>query len=696
METQYVHVLQPGSRLKERYVIQGVLGEGGFGITYLGYDELLAMPVAVKEYYPQNFVARNTAYNATLTVLHTKYTDFFRRGKSDFLNEARMLAKFQDEDGIVRVMDFFEMNNTAYIVMEYLDGITLKDYLKQNGSFGTEDILELLYPVMDALAAIHASGLIHRDISPDNIMLLQNNRVKLMDFGAARDYTAFGEKSLSILLKYGYAPEEQYRSHGMQGPWTDIYALCATIYKCITGVTPVEAIQRLVGDTLKKPSELGVSINPQTEYALMKGLSVFQKDRYQDVRELQQDLYGNGGSFGIRGGSGSSRGFETSGGNGESGMKGGYGNGADGDNTIPLPDDPKTGKAALAKEQKNTGVIAILVASGCLLVAAMLVLVVVLVSNKNTTADNGLHTLGGGAYTDMDEERNISEDRDSPSDDTEPENPPTTTEEIPPTTASTTEAEAATEPAEEPVWDESQGVYDSMPYLDNAQMDITACLNTSAYAEAVSGDGSFTFRYPKYTFNTSYANDVYNEYSFAFVDSSGNTQMELKFYKDGYLEYTDPIRNAELDYETYSARMDEVNYNLISDEPDKNGFARSIIAGSRSDIAPMNAEYILVANNGVQEYIMEFRFYDPDIQNDYDDINYLMDCIYRYCSFSGSTYKPRGYKKFLKDDMGQKKASASGSLYTDAGTALNSTGSAGAMRKKEERYDSLSEAALQE
>lgn len=111
--------------------------------------------------------------------------------------------------------------------------------------------------------------------------------------------------------------------------------------------------------------------------------------------------------------------------------------------------------------------------------------------------------------------------------------------------------------------------------------------------------------------------------------------------------------------------MDEVNYNLISDKVDENGFVRSIIAGSRSDITPMNAEYILVANNGEQEYIMEFRFYDPDINNDYDDINYLMDCIYRYCSFSGSSYKPRGYKKFLKDDMGQKKADISENLYAD-------------------------------
>ena len=521
MGTEYVHVLQPGRRLKDRYVIQGLIGEGGFGITYLGYDELLAMSVAIKEYYPQNFVTRNTAYEATLTVLHTKYTDFFQRGKSDFLKEARMLAKFQDEEGIVRVMDFFEMNNTAYIVMEYLDGITLKDYLKQNGTFLTEDILGLLRPVMDALAVIHANGLIHRDISPDNIMLLQNNRVKLMDFGAARDYTAFGEKSMSILLKYGYAPEEQYRSHGMQGPWTDIYALCATIYKCITGVTPVEAIQRLVGDTLKKPSELGADIDPQTEYALMKGLSVFQKDRYQKVSDLQRDLYRNSK-------------------NGNSGKD----NSGGGDDktvvTIPAHSDMNSGDTNPSKKEKNTGAIAILAASGCLLVAAMLVLVVTLVGNNNTTADN-MRTQTNEVQMDSDAGQDISEHENLSVNDVASDDPPVTTEEEPPATteeepsgtteetpavtASTTEAEPATEPEDDPAWDESQGIYNSMPYLDNAQMYIASCLNTAAYAEAVSGDGSYSFRYPKYTFNTSYANDVYNEYSFSFVDSSGNTQM---------------------------------------------------------------------------------------------------------------------------------------------------------------------------
>ena len=195
----------------------------------------------MKEYYPQGIVVRNNSVDDVVTVTYAKQKDVFNKGKTKFLEEARVIAKFNDQEGIVNVTDFFEANNTAYIVMEYLDGITLKEYIAENGVLSPEDILELMAPVLESLDEVHKQGLIHRDISPDNIMLLKNGKVKLMDFGAARDYTDFGEKSLSIVLKPGYAPEEQYRSRGIQGPWTDIYALSATIYKCITGITPAES-----------------------------------------------------------------------------------------------------------------------------------------------------------------------------------------------------------------------------------------------------------------------------------------------------------------------------------------------------------------------------------------------------------------------------------------------------------------------
>ncbi len=202
------------------------------------------------------------------------------------------MAKFSKDEGIVKALDFFEINNTAYIVMEYLEGVTLKQYLVENKRIDAEDLVELLVPLIESLDEIHSQGLIHRDISPDNIMVLPDGRIKLMDFGAARDYTEFGEKSLSIVLKPGYAPPEQYQTHGVQGPWTDIYALCATMYKCITGENPPDAIERVMDDSLKKISEFGIAIPPQEEEAIIKGMSVSAKDRYQDIKDFCEDLYG--------------------------------------------------------------------------------------------------------------------------------------------------------------------------------------------------------------------------------------------------------------------------------------------------------------------------------------------------------------------------------------------------------------------
>ena len=287
-----LHCLRKGTRLIGRYTIEGVLGQGGFGITYLGIDELHEKKVAIKEFFPQGIVTRNIEYQDTVTVTFVGEKDNYEKGKERFLKEARTMAKFSKDEGIVKALDFFEINNTAYIVMEYLEGITLKQYLRENQRIAPEDLIELLVPLIEALDEIHSQGMIHRDISPDNIMVLPDGRIKLMDFGAARDYTEFGEKSLSIVLKPGYAPPEQYQTHGIQGPWTDIYALCATMYKCITGENPPDAIDRVIDDHLKKISEFGITIPPQEEAAIIKGMSVSAKDRYQDIKDFCEDLYG--------------------------------------------------------------------------------------------------------------------------------------------------------------------------------------------------------------------------------------------------------------------------------------------------------------------------------------------------------------------------------------------------------------------
>ena len=287
-----LHCLRKGTRLIGRYIIEGVLGQGGFGITYLGIDELHEKKVAIKEFFPQGIVTRNIEYQDTVTVTFVGEKDNYEKGKERFLKEARTMAKFSKDEGIVKALDFFGINNTAYIVMEYLEGITLKQYLRENQRIAPEDLIELLVPLIESLDEIHSQGMIHRDISPDNIMVLPDGRIKLMDFGAARDYTEFGEKSLSIVLKPGYAPPEQYQTHGVQGPWTDIYALCATMYKCITGENPPDAIERVMDDSLKKISEFGIVIPPQEEAAIIKGMSVSAKDRYQNIKDFCEDLYG--------------------------------------------------------------------------------------------------------------------------------------------------------------------------------------------------------------------------------------------------------------------------------------------------------------------------------------------------------------------------------------------------------------------
>ena len=287
-----LYCLRKGTRLIGRYTVEGVLGQGGFGITYLGMDELHKKKVAIKEFFPQGIVTRNIEYEDTVTVTLVGEKENYDKGKERFLKEAQTMAMFSKDKGIVKALDFFEINNTAYIVMEYLEGVTLKQYLRENKRIVAEDLVELLVPLIEALDEIHSQGLIHRDISPDNIMVLPDGRIKLMDFGAARDYTEFGEKSLSIVLKPGYAPPEQYQTHGVQGPWTDIYALCATMYKCITGENPPDAIDRLVDDHLKKISAFRIPVLPQIEEAIIKGMSVAAKDRYQNVGDFCEDLYG--------------------------------------------------------------------------------------------------------------------------------------------------------------------------------------------------------------------------------------------------------------------------------------------------------------------------------------------------------------------------------------------------------------------
>jgi serine/threonine protein kinase len=286
------HHLPLKTILAGKYLIGRVLGEGGFGITYLAWDLNLGVKIAVKEYYPMGFVTRE--HNATSSVLpyFGDKAAFFAAGRDRYVEEAKSLAKFYGLPGIVAVKDFFLENNTAYIVMEFVEGKTLKQMLADaGGKLPAAAVLEMMKPLMRSLSEVHDAGIIHRDISPDNIMVTKEGNVKLLDFGAARDYADSGNRSLSVLLKPGYAPEEQYRTRGVQGPWSDVYALCATIYRAITGVTPPESVERLRADDLQAPSSLGAAIDPAREKALLKGMAVLQNERWQSVIELYEALY---------------------------------------------------------------------------------------------------------------------------------------------------------------------------------------------------------------------------------------------------------------------------------------------------------------------------------------------------------------------------------------------------------------------
>ena len=282
------HQLPVNTILNGRYLVGKVLGAGGFGITYIGYDLKLDSKVAVKEYYPSGAANRSVSMTVFPT---TEVKDSpFEIGKDRFLKEAKTLSEFVGEGNIVTLRDYFEEHGTAYIVMEYLEGENLSHYTKEHGVFTIDEALDLLEPAMLALDKVHKKGLIHRDISPSNIMVMSDGRVKVLDFGSARLQNASGELSLSIMLKPGYAPAEQYSTHGEQGPWTDVYAMSATVYKLLTGKTPPPSTDRILDDTIELPSSLGVKITPEQEAALMRGLALRVPDRTQTMAELAKGL----------------------------------------------------------------------------------------------------------------------------------------------------------------------------------------------------------------------------------------------------------------------------------------------------------------------------------------------------------------------------------------------------------------------
>ena len=282
--------LAVGTKLDDRYIIQRVIGEGGFGITYEAMNERVHTSVAIKELYCREMVSRDCTVSNEITVTYSNQEDAFLKAKDHFLREARVIGSFAGKPGVVSVTDFFEENGTAYIVMNYLEGMTLKNYIKENGTMAVKKTYELLMPLMKTLEQIHKAGIIHRDISSDNIMVSPEGQLILLDFGSARGYFAEHDQTSTIVMKNGYTPCEQYDSTAKQGPWSDIYSLSAVIYECIVGKVPDNSLQRMMFDELRFPMELGVSMKEEEENILKKGLQLAPEQRYQNMHDLLEDI----------------------------------------------------------------------------------------------------------------------------------------------------------------------------------------------------------------------------------------------------------------------------------------------------------------------------------------------------------------------------------------------------------------------
>lgn len=283
------HYLTPGTVLGNRFIVGTAIGVGGFGITYKCFDSTLGVIVAVKEFYPAGLVNRAPG-ESRVGLLSGDKKGQYQEQLQRFLLEAQSVAQFGKAKDIVNVFDFFEENGTAYIVMEYIDGVLLKDYLEKQGVIAPEAAMSIIMPIIEAVKKIHSKGIIHRDISPDNIFIADENTIKIFDFGAARLNNSKEGMAAEPVIKVGYSPLEQYRDKSRQGFYTDVYAVGAILYQMLTGVKPIESTEREFKDELKSPRELGVKVSANTDRAVMEALAVRPELRFQGIQEFQEAL----------------------------------------------------------------------------------------------------------------------------------------------------------------------------------------------------------------------------------------------------------------------------------------------------------------------------------------------------------------------------------------------------------------------
>lgn len=276
--------------LHGRYLIGKVLGQGGFGITYVGWDLALEIKVAIKEYYPNGQVTRSASGTALNWYTNVQSKALQQNGMESFLKEARKMAKVEQIQEVVRVRDTFVENETAYIIMDFVEGQTLKSYLEKNGVLTWDEAQKIFFPVVSAMEQVHKAGIIHRDISPDNLMLLSNGGVKILDLGAAKDLTVNSGVSSMQVIKGGFSPIEQYSQSGSSGPWTDVYAMAATIYYTLTGTLPPAAVDRLDTDGLNWDLPQLKALPKNILQALQKAMVVSAQKRTQSMDELLKQV----------------------------------------------------------------------------------------------------------------------------------------------------------------------------------------------------------------------------------------------------------------------------------------------------------------------------------------------------------------------------------------------------------------------
>ena len=280
-------VLPMGTRLNDKIIIGRVMGKGGFGVTYLGYDLRMDKTIAVKEYYP-NGIAYRLPSGTEVSVADTKSSETFDKGAEKFYAEAEMVAQFNGNPNIVSVYDYFRANNTVYLIMEYISGITLKNYVKKHGKLTDGQALFVMDKIAAALSITHSAGVLHRDISPDNIMICMDGKIKLIDFGAARQIMAESSSNLTVVMKPGYTPIEQYTKKGRQGAWTDIYSLGVSVYYALTEVIIDDPYARMDDDSELAENKHG--INNDLWAILKKCTMINASDRYGSAIDLRKAL----------------------------------------------------------------------------------------------------------------------------------------------------------------------------------------------------------------------------------------------------------------------------------------------------------------------------------------------------------------------------------------------------------------------